>query len=106
LNKTGDSVVRISSLAYTNIFEYLETVNVSFDNSKLFSSVGLALPALDFTSVYLVTALPISHFIPRAKDVYYIVHYSLYKISSFALGRSAASMTFGPSQPPTPSSIL
>ena len=48
----------------------LETVNVSFDNSKPFSSVGLALPALDFTSIYLVTALPILHFIPRAKDVY------------------------------------
>jgi len=57
-------------LAYTNIFECVETVNISFDNSKPFSSVGLALPALDFTSIYLVTALPILHFIPRAKDVY------------------------------------
>ena len=31
-----------------------------------------------------------------------IIHCSLYKISSFALRRSAASLTLGPSQPPLP----
>jgi len=51
-------------LWHTRIF-----LNV-FHNSEPFYSVGLALPALHFTSIYLVTALPILHFTPRAKDIY------------------------------------
>ena len=34
----------------------METLNVSFDNSKPFSSVGLVLPAIHFTSIYPITA--------------------------------------------------
>jgi len=48
----------------------VKPVNVSFDNFKPFSSGGLALPAIHFTSIYRITALPILHFIPRAKDFY------------------------------------
>ena len=38
-----------------------------------------------------LTAIPILHYIPRAKDfLLTIMHCTLHKISSFALGRSAA----------------
>jgi len=30
----------------------------------------LLVPAIHFTSIYHITALPIAHFIPRAKDFY------------------------------------
>ena len=37
-----------------------------------------------------ITALHVLHFIPRAKDLLTIIHCSIYNISSFVLGRSAA----------------
>ena len=57
----------ISALAIKNIFECVNTVNVKIDNFKPFSSGGLTLPTIHFTSIYCITAWPILHFIPRAK---------------------------------------
>ena len=57
----------ISSLAFTNDFECMKTVNIWCDKFKPFSSGGLSLPATHLTSIYHMTALRMLHFIPRAK---------------------------------------
>jgi len=61
---------RISSLAFTNIFECVKPVNVNVTTLNYFSSGGLSLPATHFTSICRIIALHILHFIPRAKDFY------------------------------------
>jgi len=88
LQRSIYSFWRISSLAFTNIFECAEIGNVSFDNYEPFSSGGWFLPATRFTSIYRITALHILHFIPRAKDL--LTYCFLYTISSFVFGRFAA----------------
>ena len=69
----------------------------------------VAFPCLQthFTSIYHITALHIITFYTQSKRLLLtIIHCSLYTESSFVHGRSAAQMTLGPSQPPTPSCIL
>jgi len=44
------------------------------------SSGGLALPVTHFTLIYCITALPILHFIPRAKD--FTNYYALFPLQN------------------------
>jgi len=63
----------------------VKTVNVWYDNFKPFSSGGLALPAIYFTSIYRITHIT---FYTQFKRLWLsIMHCSLYTISSFALER-------------------
>jgi len=95
----------ISSLAFMNIFKCVKTLNVQCDNFRPFSPGGLtsACNAFYFNEPY-------NHFayitFYTQRKIVLLIHCPLYTTSSFALGWSAAHMTSGPSQPPTPSRIL
>jgi len=50
------------------------------DNSKPFSSGGLVLPAIHFTSIYRITALPILHLYPEQKT--FTNYYALFPLQN------------------------